>query len=185
MMQNDQDVYAKMKDCRKRQGMTLKDLSERTGFSVSYLSQVERGKSAITLVSIKKIGEALGLTMSELFAEPDVSEKFVGNGRAHLLTGLQRNYDEFSLLSGRFEGRKMECLLLKMAPHHVNAEESVHEGEELFYVVKGQATAIVDGRELIAGEGEVLHFPSSRPHKIINRSDVELEMFSVVTPTIF
>jgi transcriptional regulator with XRE-family HTH domain len=185
MMQSDQDIYAKMKDCRKRQGLTLKDLSARTGFSVSYLSQVERGKSAITLVSIKRIGEVLGLSMSELFAEPEVSEKFVGNGHTHLLTGLQRNYDEFSILSGRFEGRKMECLLLKMAPDHVNAEESAHEGEELYYVVKGKATAIVDGLELTAGEGEVLHFPSSRPHKIVNRSDVELEMFSVVIPTIF
>lgn len=185
MTQSDRDIYGKIKDDRKRQGMTLKDLSRKTGFSVSYLSQVERGKSAITLVSIKKIVDALGLSMRELFAEPDVSEEFIGNGHAHFLTGLQRNYEEFSILSGRFEGRKLECLTLKMAPNYVNAEESSHDGEEIFLVLKGQATAIVDGRELTAKEGEVLHFPSMRPHKVINRSDAQLEMFSVVIPTIF
>ena len=185
MIRTDPDIYQKIKESRKEQGLTLKYVSERTGFSVSYLSQVERGKSAITLVSIKKIVDALGLSMRELFSEPDVSEEFVGNGRAHFLTGLQRNYDEFSVLSGRFEGRKLECLTLKMAPHYVNAEESSHEGEELYLVLKGRATAFVGGKELSAKAGEVLHFPSSRPHKIINREDEELEMFSVVIPTIF
>lgn len=185
MLQTDQDIYQKIKDCRIKQGLTLKFVSERTGFSVSYLSQVERGKSAITLVSIKKIVDVLGLSMRELFSEPDVSEEFIGNGQAHFLTGLQRNYDEFSVLSGRFDGRKLECLTLKMAPNYVNAEETSHEGEELYLVLKGQATAIVGGKELTAREGEVLHFPSTRPHKIINRSDTELEMFSVVSTTIF
>lgn len=185
MPNTDQDIFNKFKETRKQKGMTLKDLGEKTDFSVSYLSQMERGKSAITLVSMKRIADALGLSMRELFAEPDVKEEFVSNSHAHFITGLQRHYDAFSVLSGKFEGRKLDCFLLKMAPNYVNMEESAHEGEELYLVLKGQATAIVDGRELTAKEGETIHFPSMRPHKIVNKADTELEMFSVIIPTIF
>ena len=185
MAHADQDVYTKIKEIRKQKGMTLKDLSEKTDFSVSYLSQMERGKSAITLVSMKKIADVLGVPMRELFLEPEANEEFVSSNRVHMVTTLQRNYDEFSVQSGKFEGRKLDCFKLKMSPKSEDTEESTHDGEELFFIVKGQATAIVDGKEFTVGEGETIHFPSSRPHKIVNRSDLELEMFMVVIPTIF
>ncbi|AET68466.1 putative transcriptional regulator with cupin domain [Desulfosporosinus orientis DSM 765] len=181
----EKEIYMRIKEIRKQKGMTLKDLSEKTNLSISFLSQMERGKSAITMVSLKKIADVMGLPMKELFSESDVKEEFVGNSRAHLLLGMQRNYKEFSVLSGRFEGRKLDSFYLKMAPHFLDMEEIAHEGEEIFLVLKGRATAIVDGIEYTANEGETIHFPSTRPHKIVNNEDTELEMFTVIIPSIF
>lgn len=181
----EKEIYMRIKEIRKQKGMTLKELSEKTNLSISFLSQMERGKSAITMVSLKKIADVMGLPMKELFSEPDVKEEFVRNSRAHLLLGMQRNYEEFSVLSGRFEGRKLDGFRLKMAPNFWDMEETSHEGEELFLVLKGRVTAIVDGIEYTANEGETIHFPSTRPHKIVNKEDTELEMFSVIIPTIF
>lgn len=175
----------RIKEIRKQKGMTLKDLSDKTRFSVSFLSQLERGKSAITMVSLKKIADVLELPMKELFSEPEMKEEFVRGNRAHILLGMQRNYDEFSVLSGRFEGRKLDCFHLKMAPRFLDFEESSHEGEELFLVLKGRATVVVDGREHTVNEGETIHFPSAHTHKIMNKEDTELEMFSVIIPSIF
>ena len=175
----------RIKELRKQKGLTLKDLSEKTNLSISFLSQMERGKSAITMVSLKKIADVLEMPMKELFSEPDVKEEFVSNSRAHILLGMQRSYEEFSLLSGRFEGRKLDGFHLKMAPNFLDMEETSHEGEELFLVLKGKATAIVDGVEYTANEGETIHFPSTRPHKIVNTENTELVMFSVIIPSIF
>lgn len=39
-----EEIYKKIKDLRLQHGYTLKELSERTDLSISFLSQVERGQ---------------------------------------------------------------------------------------------------------------------------------------------
>ena len=46
-------IGEKMKSLRKERKLTLKSLAEQTGVSISFLSQVERGKSSVTLESLK------------------------------------------------------------------------------------------------------------------------------------
>ena len=45
----------KIKEIRTKRHMTLKSLAEKTDFSISFLSQLEHGKSSATLESLKKI----------------------------------------------------------------------------------------------------------------------------------
>ncbi len=54
---------------RKKLGLTIEQLAEQAGVSVSLLSRVERGD--VDNISIKKlteIGDALGLTLADFFA---------------------------------------------------------------------------------------------------------------------
>ena len=55
----DSTLGIKIKEIRTKRRMTLKVLAEMTGFSISFLSQLERGKSSATLESLKKISIAL------------------------------------------------------------------------------------------------------------------------------
>lgn len=56
-----------IRDSRKSQDLTLKQLARRTGLSVSLLSQIERAESSASISSLYKIASALQLKMSELF----------------------------------------------------------------------------------------------------------------------
>jgi DNA-binding response OmpR family regulator len=56
-----------IRDARKNQELTLKQLARRTGLSVSLLSQIERAESSASISSLYKIASALRLKMSELF----------------------------------------------------------------------------------------------------------------------
>jgi DNA-binding response OmpR family regulator len=56
-----------IRDARKNQDLTLKQLARRTGLSVSLLSQIERAESSASISSLYKIASALRLTMPELF----------------------------------------------------------------------------------------------------------------------
>ena len=58
-----------IRDARKTQDLTLKQLSRRTGLSVSLLSQIERAESSASISSLYKIANALQMRMSELFGE--------------------------------------------------------------------------------------------------------------------
>lgn len=56
-----------IRESRKTQELTLKQLARRTGLSVSLLSQIERAESSASISSLYKIASALRLKMAELF----------------------------------------------------------------------------------------------------------------------
>ena len=54
---------------RHEMGLTLKQVSNRTGLSVSLISQIELGKSAASVLTLYKLSTALGVKMTHFFAE--------------------------------------------------------------------------------------------------------------------
>ncbi len=56
-----------IRDRRKSLGFTLSNVSERTGVSLGYLSQIELGKNSASIETLYRICLALGIKMSELF----------------------------------------------------------------------------------------------------------------------
>lgn len=58
----------RMKEIRKEMGITLEQLSEKTGISVGYLSHLERGtRDNPTICIMDKIAYALGRSLQEVF----------------------------------------------------------------------------------------------------------------------
>ncbi|MCO6005646.1 XRE family transcriptional regulator [Actinoallomurus purpureus] len=51
--------------------LTLQQLADATGVSVSMLSSVERGRKAPTVVVLARVAEGLGVSLAQLVAEPD------------------------------------------------------------------------------------------------------------------
>jgi transcriptional regulator with XRE-family HTH domain len=169
---------------RQKKRMTLRELASRTRLSVSFLSQVERGICSITLVSLRKIADAMGVNLRSIVAL-DEPESFVKRKENSVQIHLEKSYTSYVLLSGKFENREMEALILTMEPRMADAEESSHEGEEFFFVLQGMATITVEGEKYVIPEGESIHFPSFLRHKVMNLGDKTLRMVSVVTPRIF
>ncbi len=56
-----------IRDRRKTLGLTLSNVSEKTGVSLGYLSQIELGKNSASIETLYRICLALGIKMSELF----------------------------------------------------------------------------------------------------------------------
>jgi len=58
---------ATIRERRKALGLTLSNMSDRTGVSLGYLSQIELGKNSASIETLYRICLALGMKMSELF----------------------------------------------------------------------------------------------------------------------
>ena len=58
-----------IRDARKTQELTLKQLARRTGLSVSLLSQIERAESSASISSLYKIAMALESRIQDLFGQ--------------------------------------------------------------------------------------------------------------------
>lgn len=62
------DIGTKLRDARQSRNLSLRALAEKTGFSASFLSQVELGQASPSLGSLQRIAEALGVSVSGLVA---------------------------------------------------------------------------------------------------------------------
>jgi CheY-like chemotaxis protein len=62
-----ESLGAAIRDRRKALGFTLSTMSEKTGVSLGYLSQIELGKNSASIETLYRICLALGIKMSDLF----------------------------------------------------------------------------------------------------------------------
>jgi DNA-binding NtrC family response regulator len=60
-------IGAKIRTLRKERALTLKQLANKTGLSVSLISQIELGKSAASVSTLHKLSAALGVGIGYLF----------------------------------------------------------------------------------------------------------------------
>lgn len=58
---------SKLASWRRSNGFTLEDLSGLSGFSISYLSRVERGICTMTPTSRIRLSKSLGMKVGDLF----------------------------------------------------------------------------------------------------------------------
>ena len=58
---------ARLRKLRKAQKLSQEKVALKSGLDRSYLGQIERGESNVSLVNIERIAEALGVGAGELF----------------------------------------------------------------------------------------------------------------------
>jgi transcriptional regulator with XRE-family HTH domain len=59
---------------RKRAGLKIEELAEKTGLSATYISRMERGERNVSLKNLQKMAEALGVAPSELIEQKPVAD---------------------------------------------------------------------------------------------------------------
>src|SRR4051812_35263730 len=64
---NDVDVGERLRTLRSLRRLTLREVAERAGLSESFLSQVERGRASASIAPLRRIADALGVAISDLF----------------------------------------------------------------------------------------------------------------------
>jgi transcriptional regulator with XRE-family HTH domain len=177
------EVSDKIKFYRKEKNKTLKDLSEETGLSASFLSQVERGESNLAITSLNKIAEALNLHITDFFT-PQYTEDFKISPDKMEPFKIERSDQEFFHASSEFKDRKLDNYIINVYPNNYS-ESSSHEGEEMYYVLEGEITFYVNDKKYVLKKGEIIHYPSSIKHHYINESEETAKIFCVLTPKLF
>ncbi|MBW1668603.1 MAG: cupin domain-containing protein [Deltaproteobacteria bacterium] len=187
-------IGTRIKENRWRQGLTLKDLSERSGLSVGLLSQIERGISSSSIRNIQKIVKGLGISFASLFDDTDPGE----NGaqmhqtsrkgiQISVVRGKKRKkllmpFGGFMELLAPVHNHKMEFIFLRYPVGAKVKEPFSHEGEECGLVLKGKLKAIVGDQEFILEAGDSIYFDSTIPHRWENMAKTETTFISALTP---
>jgi transcriptional regulator with XRE-family HTH domain len=186
-------VGARMRLFRKERGMTLRDLAARSGLSIGFLSQVERGISTIGLIALNSVAAALGHRVAEFFEDPPggghgaepLPLHFTLTRAATATTEYVSGRQTYRMLSTRGPSLVLEPLLVHIAPGGRREPAYGHAGEEFAYVLSGELLYEVDGVEHRLYPGDSVHLRSTVPHSMYNDTTEVTTVVSVVTPRLF
>lgn len=180
-----EEVYSKIKELRVKQNMTLKELAEKTGLSLSFISQVERGATSLSITSLQKIAMALEVNMNYFFEEEVRAENYVlrKNERHEFTTNFGSQI--YTRLAGSFGNRKLEPLLVTLPPKIKEEQQYSHNGEEFYYVLEGEVIFYLNNEKHHLYVGDTIHFPSSVEHQWENPLETNSTVISIVIPIIF
>ncbi len=173
------DVGERLRELRKSRGLSIRRVSEETGFSVSFLSKLETGKSSITVKNLIKLLGFYGVTLADVFSE--------SSGRRITYRIEDRRRIEspedvtLELLVDDPEA-EMEGLLGTFRPHARYKDPVEHGGEEFAMVLRGEFRFEVGGAAHHLREGDCAYFRGEQPHNWENLSDGEGVLLMVITP---
>jgi transcriptional regulator with XRE-family HTH domain len=176
------ELASRIKSARLSKGYTLDRVAELSGLAKGLLSKVENFRVTPSLPSIARICEALGLTMSELFAGLDDRPK-ISIIRADDRREVERDRDQsdiryFSLAHGRPD-RKMDPFVLTIPAGGGRRDPMPHEGEEFLLVVRGSVSFEYDGTVHQLKPGDAAYFDAEVDHRVFNTGKVEASVLCV------
>lgn len=154
---------------RRRKNMTLQQIAEAANLSVSFLSLLERGRTAASLGSLARIAKALGEPLENLITAPDQPALVTRAGaRPHFkLSSAGVDYER---LSGTFPGHQLDALMVHL-PVGFRSEPVVEEGEEFVLVMEGRVGMLVGEEEMMLTPGDTCHFDSRTRHQWWNAGE--------------
>jgi transcriptional regulator with XRE-family HTH domain len=149
---------SQIRDLREARGMNLAALAKAVGRSIGYVSQIERGRSEISISTLKAISEALEVQISWFFQGYDPR---VPAEHGHVVRREHRRRLDFpgtgieeELLSPTLTG-EAELILSTFAPGARSGDEQVSRmAEQSGYVIAGELELSVGTRtfQLRAGD---------------------------------
>ena len=93
-MQEDFKVGAQLRNLRQRSDISLRQLAQQAGVSVSYLSAIEKDTVSPTLATLRKVLVALGTNFYDFFNDEKTSEEkyFFRKAAMRTVTDSDREY---------------------------------------------------------------------------------------------
>lgn len=175
------DVGKRIKSIRKKNGLTLQELAEKSGISATAISAIERNVSSPTVSTLACIGKALAESLSSLLGEVEIKYALTRAGdRRKLATGI-RNVDFQSLASG-IPGQKFHPMLSTLKPDATSGDDFInHRAEDFLFIIRGGLEVELNGEKIRLSEGDSLYFTGNIPYRWRNSGEGETQLLVVST----
>lgn len=151
-------VGPRLRALRQQRDITLTDLSDETGISVSTLSRLEAGQRKPNLELLLPLAKAHGVPLDELVGAPAT-----GDPRIHMRP-LQRHGRTYVPLTRRAGGIQAFKTVIPGATTPPTIDLRTHEGYEWAYVLNGKLRLILGKQDFELTPGEAVEFDTRVPH---------------------
>ena len=162
---DDLRIAYRVRAARLARGLTLAQVSVRSGVSVGHLSRIENAERLPTVRVLMQLAQALGVSLSDMVGE-SASQSDVYVSRASGRNAPGEAEKSLVPLSAP-QSLVLQAFELQLEPGR-KGEPTIHLGEEWIYVVSGRVDVLVGSVTTTLGLGDVIHFPASIRHCLMN-----------------
>jgi transcriptional regulator with XRE-family HTH domain len=177
----DLGVGKRIREERRRQSLTLRDIAERVHISEAKLSNIENGKVSLDLAELSRLATTLHVSVAELLPRTVVEQHLIVRGHElreappvlRELVGREpgpaKHHNLTWPMAEFFVGKHIEPIFVRIPPladpdlHFIS-----HDSEEFMFVLKGTVeTQLKTNQGLVTLQlqaGDCLYFRSSLPH---------------------
>jgi transcriptional regulator with XRE-family HTH domain len=166
-------VGPRLRALRARRGVTLAELGDRTGISVSTLSRLESGQRRPTLEQLLPLAREHGVPLDDLVGAPET-----GDPRVHLKPRQQHGMTVVPLSRG---GGAIQAFKMVIPADSPRSEPVLrtHEGYDWLYVLRGRVRLVLGDLDLVLPAGEAAEFDTRTPHWFGRADDHAVEVLSL------
>jgi transcriptional regulator with XRE-family HTH domain len=181
----DTEVGSRLREVRRSQHRTLRDVADAAGISESFLSQVERAKVSASVATLRRIAVVLGVTVGDLFQEATSRQPTVlrAENRPTLTFGVfGRKYHLHTA-----PDRSFDSLLGEFDPGGSTGDEPYSHGdsEEFMLIVEGAAQFQLGDETIALGPNDSMVYRSSIPHRLVADPDLGARVLWITSPPSF
>ncbi|NHZ71708.1 MAG: helix-turn-helix domain-containing protein [Aquificales bacterium] len=198
-------IGLQIKKRRLEMDMTARELARRTGLSASFISQLERGKTKVSLESLRLIAENLDVSILHFLSEdPTTSTQTIESSSGTEPRLKPEGYDPVVRADKRPQltfpdsgvsyelltldlSRSMESICGRLAPGTGNIVRRLRmPTEEFIYVLSGALMVGLKSGEYVLNPGDTIYFEGAELMQLICASEDEDAVWvSVITPPAF
>lgn len=181
----------KIKKYRNIKGYTLADLSSLTGYTSSFLSQLERGIKQPSLEALRTIASYLDVPIFQLLSDEEKEVSDAGetgvqsyvvihkeNRKKAVMPEILTEYEFVTpYLSEGQDNAKVVGMCISLRSGAWACEKQISLDYDIsVYIIRGSAEIQIAGEVLTLKEGDSIYLYAHAPHNFLNCGDDELIM---------
>jgi len=181
----DDAIGRRLRKLRSRAQCSQRQLARAAGVSNAMISLIETGRSNPSLGLLKRILDAIPISMAEFFAI-DVEQRRQWHFRRDELTEIGGGNISFLQVGAHLRPDGLQVLQERYGPGADTGSAMLsHEGEEGGIVVSGKLEVTVGDETRVLGPGDAYRFDSRIPHRFRNIGKSDCVLVSACTPPSF
>lgn len=181
-------IGLRIKNLRNEKKYTLKYVSENTGLSIGFLSQLERGMTSVAIDSLAKISKVLDVELSSFFnMESKTKDCHIMRRYEHKPNVVNPEIVQYSLTNNVTDFDLLPRLVTVTPAHQDESllELYTHGGEEFIYILEGILTLQIEDEQFLLYPGDSAHIHSNVQHNWKNETNSVVRFLTVHTPNPF
>lgn len=158
-------VGERLRKMRQDEGLSVRTLAAKAGFSPSFISQVENGQASPSISSLERIASVLGMSLGRFFSTDSHSSPSVARASERERLTSSWSKAEIEVLSAGDSSSNLESVMITIAPGGRSGKQPyAHPGEEIAIVFDGEVQLTLGEKKHCLGRGDSVSFSSKLPH---------------------
>ncbi len=178
------DINTKIREFRKKQGLSLQELSDMCGLSKGYLSKIERSKDAPRIAVLQTLANAFKIPITDFFEsgirKPQSSQNLdlvkKADWRKHEALSNSAGY-YYEPLVNDSENKFMTPFLLRIRKGKTVIFS--HDSEEFIFVANGMIRFHYESKVYKLEKGDSIYFDSRLDHAFENNNKEDAELLFI------